>query len=102
MRNTFAAPDADCHSVTDMGRLIDADKNPEDSASISDSGSSGQSYSTNESMAQEGNSFMSPTNRRPSKPFPEKKSQTQLLNHFNCLEEVNSMENSYENLRLSD
>ncbi len=84
---------------TDLGHGL---YGPDDSASIPGTGSSGQSYSTNESMAQEKTNFMFPAKRRQGKPLnPEKKFQTHLSNRFDCLEEVSSDEKSYEILGKS-
>ncbi len=75
-----------------QGELYD----PDDSASIPGTGSSGRSCSTNESMAQEKTSFMFSAKWRYGKPLnPEKKFLTHLSNdRFDCLEEVSSAENS--------
>ncbi len=63
------------------------------SATISDSGSSGRSNTSNKLMAPERTSFMSPAKRRSGKPLSsEKKVQTKLSNRFDCLKEVNSLE----------
>ncbi len=88
----------ECCSGTDLGHGL---YDPDDSASIPGMGSSGRSYSTNESMAQEKTSFMFPAKRRYGKPLnPEKEFQT-LSNRFDCLEEAISAEYSYENLGKS-
>ncbi len=92
------APDIDSNSTTDN---IRERFYPDDSATTLDSGSSGRS--TNESRAPENTSLMSPSKRQPSKPLiHEKKFQTELSNRFDCLEEVNSPEDSYVNAGLSD
>ncbi len=96
----YVASVSDCLSQSDLREFFDANE----SSSNSDADlTSDFSVSSTDLTQNFGISFTKPARRRSGKPLsPEKKFQPQLSNRFDCLKELKSPVNLYENSDLSD